>query len=325
MIRVMFSMILLALAGCDRPAAPGGTVVLYSSIDDTYARMACREFEGETGIHVDLVTDSEAAKSTGLVQRLIAEKAKPVADVFWSGDPMRAFKLEVAGVGRIAATSGPARVRVIVYNTKLVAADQVPRRVADLAGPEAAKRACMANPLFGSTSLHAAALLQMMGAEKAGAFFIEFVRNGGRMLASNGEVKRRVSSGEFAFGLTDSDDVAVALGEGKPVGFVVPDQDEGDVGAVLVPAVPVVIHGAPHAEVAERLAAWLAGERMQQVLAESDAEFLPGSSDVKAVLKHLKLERGALKAAAAMTAGTSAEFEAWEHCFLESWVAQQSR
>ncbi len=65
-------------------------VVAYTSVDDIFARPIAEKFEQETGIKVKLVTDTEETKSTGLLNRLIAENKRPRADVFWSGDPIRA-------------------------------------------------------------------------------------------------------------------------------------------------------------------------------------------------------------------------------------------
>ena len=62
------------------------TVVVYTSVDQVYSEPVFRDFEKETGIHVLPVYDVEATKTTGLVNRLIAEKARPQADVFWSGE-----------------------------------------------------------------------------------------------------------------------------------------------------------------------------------------------------------------------------------------------
>src|SRR5512145_2461939 len=68
---------------------PGGeqkTVVVYTSVDQVYSEPVFRAFENETGIRVMPVYDVEATKTTGLVNRLIAEKARPQADAFWSGE-----------------------------------------------------------------------------------------------------------------------------------------------------------------------------------------------------------------------------------------------
>ena len=65
--------------------------------------------------------------------------------------------------------------------------------------------------------MHVAALFEVLGEERTRSFFQGFIANGGKILSSNGEVRRRVSNGEFAVGVTDSDDAAVARTEGAPV------------------------------------------------------------------------------------------------------------
>lgn len=62
------------------------TVIVYTSVDQVYSEPVFAAFEKETGILVMPVYDVEATKTTGLVNRLIAEKARPQADVFWSGE-----------------------------------------------------------------------------------------------------------------------------------------------------------------------------------------------------------------------------------------------
>ena len=67
----------------------------------------------------------------------------------------------------------------------------------DLAKPEFAPHACLANPQFGTTSMHLAALLDHYGEAQIKQFLEDFITNGGSLVASNGEVKRRVGSGEI--------------------------------------------------------------------------------------------------------------------------------
>jgi iron(III) transport system substrate-binding protein len=62
----------------------GKTVIVYTSVDQVYSEPVFRAFEKERGVKVLPVYDVEATKTTGLVNRLIAEKARPQADVFWS-------------------------------------------------------------------------------------------------------------------------------------------------------------------------------------------------------------------------------------------------
>ena len=91
-------LITLATVGwaCDQRATH--EVVVYTSVDDVFARPIAEGFEKETGISVRLVPDTEETKSTGLLNRLIAEKARPQADVFWSGDPVRAAILKARSI-----------------------------------------------------------------------------------------------------------------------------------------------------------------------------------------------------------------------------------
>jgi iron(III) transport system substrate-binding protein len=256
-----------------------------------FARPICEKFERETGIKVRLAPDTEETKSAGLLNRLIAEKDRPQADVFWSGDPVRASILKAKGVSTpyrsAQAKDLPAqysdaeghwtgfscRARVVIYNTTLVKKGREPKSVLDLADERFRGQACLANPLFGTTSMHAAALFARLGDEKAKAFFENFAANGGRILSSNGDVRRRVASGEFAVGLTDSDDYNVARQEGQPVGVVYPDAD--GMGTVIVPNCAVLISGAPHGESGQRFIDFLLTPAVEQALAECEAAQMP--------------------------------------------------
>jgi iron(III) transport system substrate-binding protein len=293
-----------AIFGCNRrqggpenASIDKGKVVVYTSVDEFFAEPICKQFESETGIHVDLVPDTEETKSTGLLNRLIAEKDRPQADVFWSGDPVRAAILKSKGVSTPydspnadglplefsdAAhhwTSFSARARVIIYNTDLVAADQLPTSIYDLADGRFKGQSCMANPLFGTTSMHAAALFQSLGDNDAKKFFQSLVDNDLKILSSNGEVRRRVANGEFAIGLTDTDDVNVAIQEGKPVNFVYPDADS--MGTLLMPNAIVLIAGGPNSENGKEFIDNLLRAETEAALACGEAAQMPLRSGVE--------------------------------------------
>ncbi|HWP40824.1 MAG TPA: hypothetical protein VNL70_07850, partial [Tepidisphaeraceae bacterium] len=87
----------LAAAGAQNAAA-GGRVVLYTSVDEPYVRPIVRRFERQSGISVTLVTDAEAAKTAGLAQRLLAEKDRPRADVYWGNEIFHTINLARQGV-----------------------------------------------------------------------------------------------------------------------------------------------------------------------------------------------------------------------------------
>jgi len=316
-----------------------GEVVVYSSVDDVYVRPVAEMFTRRTGVQVKLVLDAEETKSTGLLNRLLAESARPQADVFWSGDPLRAAVLkhrdlaapfspaEADGLDQRFSdpdhqfTSFSARLRVIIFNRQLLGTNQPPQSIFDLASPRFARRACLANPLFGTTSMHAAALFQVVGAEKATEFFEKLTANGVRMLSSNGEVRRRVSAGDFDIGLTDSDDVNVALNDGQPVGFVLPDQE--GMGTLLVPNATVLLRGAPHAQNGESFVNFLTSAEVEKFLAGSEAAQIPLRQGLTAP-RLFRRELSQIRLMAVDYPKLASEFEALSDGFLEKWTRQQN-
>jgi len=287
MTRLLLACVVIGIIGCDAAE----TVVVYTSVDEVFARPVAERFQDETGTTVHLVPDTEEAKSTGLLNRLIAERERPVADVFWSGDPVRAAVLKSRGIsapyrsplaqGLPAEYSDPdghwtgfsARARVLVYNTTLIPAEQAPRSVLELTDERVRGRGCLANPLFGTTSMHAAALFTTLGDERAKSFFDGFRRNGGRLVSSNGEVRRQVANGTCAIGVTDTDDAAVARREGAPLAVVYPDAD--GMGTLVIPNCAVLIAGAPHPEAARRFIDYLLAPETEEQLARSEAAQMP--------------------------------------------------
>src|SRR5688572_12816680 len=185
-------LVLCGLAACqsaNQSQSTGRTVTIYVSTDRVFSEPVLREYEKRTGVRVNTVYDTEETKSTGLANRLIAEQARPQADVFWSNEPVRTLVLKSRGV--LAAYRSPsaegipsalidpegywtgfsARIRVIAYNTKLVKPDEAPRSIFDLVDPKWRGHVAMADPRFGSTSFHVAALYAMAGDEKMDDFF----------------------------------------------------------------------------------------------------------------------------------------------------------
>lgn len=338
---MLLAVAMLAALGCSRESGPAGSgeVVVYTSVDDVFARPICEKFQRETGIKVQLVPDTEETKSTGLLNRLIAEKARPRCDVFWSGDPIRAAILKSKGISAPYTSHQAAelpklysdpyghwtgfscRARVIIYNRNLVPEGEEPKSVHDLLDQRFKNKACMANPLFGTTSMHAAALFAKLGDDEAKKFFVGFAANGGKLLSSNGEVRRRVAAGEFAVGLTDTDDYNVARLEGKPVGVVYPDAD--GMGTVIVPNCAVLIAGGPNADNGKRFIDCLLTQAVEQALAECEAAQMPVRSGVPVPshvvtldqLKPMEIDYGAL----------ATHLEELTQGFLKQWVDENSR
>ncbi len=261
-------------------------VVVYTSVDQPFSEPIFREFEKRSGLKVLAVYDTEETKSTGVLNRIIAEAQQPQADVFWSGDPVRPFLLVKRGLVEPylspAAASVPAqfkaadgtwtgsaaRARILLVNRQKISPADMPKSVRDLAAAKWRNQTAVANPLFGTTTMHVAALFSAWGDDKARAFLDELKGNGTRIASSNGEVRRLVAAGEVALGLCDTDDAAEALHDGAPVEVVYPDQD--GIGTLVMPTTVVLLKG-PHREAARALVDWLVSADVDKRMAESAA------------------------------------------------------
>jgi iron(III) transport system substrate-binding protein len=266
-------------------------VTAYVSTDRVFSEPVLREYERRSGVKVNAVYDTEETKSTGLANRLIAEKPRPQADVFWSNEPVRTLVLKGRGVlapyrspgaeGIPAVLVDPdgywtgfsARMRVIAYNTKLVAADAAPRSIFDLVDPKWKGQVAMADPRFGSTSFHVAALYALAGDDKMDEFFRQLKANAVRIVDGNSVVRDLVARGDVKVGLTDTDDVNVAIENGQPVAMVLPDKD--GLGVPVMPNMVSLIAGAPHLEDARKLIDYLLSAEVEQQLAQSEAVQIP--------------------------------------------------
>lgn len=277
---------LAPLAAC---SANVRQVVAYTSVDQVFSEPVFQAFERQSGIRVRAVYDTEETKSTGVLNRLIAEAQNPQADVFWSGDPVRPFQLirrnlvepyvspESAGIpDSFKAADGTwtgfaARARVLLANRSAIGHDDPnpPRGIADLGASRWRGQTTIANPLYGTTTMHVGALFSLWGEERTRAFLEQLKANGVRIAASNGEVKRLVAAGEAALGLTDTDDANEARREGADVTLIYPDQDE--LGALVIPTAAVLMRGAPHPETARALIDYLLSADVERQMAESAA------------------------------------------------------
>jgi iron(III) transport system substrate-binding protein len=270
------------------PAGPDSEVVVYASVDQNYSEPVLDAFEEETGIRVRAVYDVEAAKTTGLVNRLLAERTHPVADVWWSGEFAQTIELAGKGVlaphksrsaaGIPAAYASPdglwtgfgGRARVLLVNTDVLAPDEYPVSIFDLADASVDPgRIGMAFPVFGTTATHAAALYAVLGDVEAREYFEQLRERGIKILDGNAQVRDQVVNGQLAFGMTDTDDACGALARGAPVEIIFPDQEYGSMGTLIVPNTVALVDGAPNEGAAKALIDYLLSEKTAIDLLES--------------------------------------------------------
>ncbi len=271
-------------------------VVVYVSEDQVFSEPILMDFEKETGIKVRAVYDTEESKSTGAMNRLIAEKDNPQADVYWANEPIRAEVLKQKGIlvpyvspnaRDIPAefkdpegywTGFSARARVLIVKRDL---RDKPRSILAYTSPRWQGRSVIANPLFGTTTAEIAALFTIWGDRKAEKFMMALKQNGVAVSTSNGESADFVAAGQYDFSLVDSDDAVNRMRQQKEVAMVYPDQGENATGCFIVPNAAMLIRGAPHQEAGKILVDYLLSRETERKLAFADCAQIPLHPDVQ--------------------------------------------
>lgn len=272
-------------------SASAPSVVLYAAQDQVYAEPILRAFEKETGIRVKAVYDSEAVKTVGLANRLLAERRHPQCDVFWGNEEMRTRQLAAQEVFR--ETNGWAafgyRSRRIVINTNRVDSGgarstasatppeksgpawnasraPAPRSLLELTNALWRGKVALAFPQFGTTATHFHALKQLWGEERWLAWCRGLAANKPFVVDGNSVVVKFVGRGEAWVGLTDSDDIAAGQRNGLPVAALPLDAE-----SLLIPNTVAVIRRAPHPDAAQKLFEYLQRGEVAEALVRAGA------------------------------------------------------
>jgi iron(III) transport system substrate-binding protein len=282
------------VVGCN--SDPVNEVVVYVAVDRRHAEPILKQFEEESGVRVRAVYDAEAAKTTGLVNRLLAESGRPQCDVFWNNEIVQT--LQLADRGLLAAYESPAakdipqqfkdpqhrwtaiatRARVIVYNTHHVPSEEVPQSIFELTEPRWKGKVAIANPQFGTTRTHVAALYAVLGRQRAEQYLRDLLANDVRIVDGNAMVKNLVAHADLRaapilVGLTDADDVLAGQSEGEPVAMIWPDQQ--GIGTLHTPTTVCLLEGGPHPAAARQLVDFLCGPGIEKRLTEPGTGYDP--------------------------------------------------
>jgi len=266
------------------------TVVAYASQDEVFAEPIFKDFEKQTGVKVLPVYDSEAVKTVGLANRLLAEASHPQCDVFWNNEELRTRELAARNVFR--ETNGWAllgyRSRRIIVNTNLLPLANAPHCFSDATNEIWRGKMALAYPLFGTTATHFLALRQSWGDAHWQAWCRALAGNKPLLVDGNSVAAKLVATGEAWFGFADSDDIASEIHDGRPV-VELPMCDE----TLIVHNTAGVVRGAPHPAEAQRLFDYLQTREVQDQLVQGQAleSALPGENNSDA---HLKVDWDAL-------------------------------
>jgi iron(III) transport system substrate-binding protein len=303
--------LLLVPAGCERaprqdaasrPAPPAAArLVVYTSVDEVFARAVLEEYTRKSGVRVDAVFDSEAGKTTGFLHRLRREAARPRCDVWWSGEVFGTIELareglldpydspaaaDIPGAWRDAQqrwTGCAARARVLAFDPGRFSADRLPPTWVELVQPDWAARTAIANPQFGTTRGHVAALFAYWGPERARSA-LESLRDAGARLADgNSHAVRLVIARAAEVCWTDTDDVWVNQRRGAALDLVYPRLAD-DLPVMWVPCTVAVVKDGPGGPAAARLVDYLVSAEVELALARSDSRNVPVRVGLRAEL-----------------------------------------
>lgn len=291
---------LLALAGCDNKkiAAKTSQVVVYCSVDSAFAEPILAEFESRTGIVTHRVFDTEAGKTTGLVNKLLAERDRPRADVWWSGEIFGSIQLAASGIlaeykSPVAAdipdmyrdpaglwTAFGLRGRVIAFDPKKTKREDLPKSWGEFVNPKYKDRFRLADPRFGTTRGHMAVLLSLWGRPAMEGYYRGLKANGCKLTDGNAQSVLLLARGVVEIVATDTDDVIVAQARGDSVDMIYPDLDTPDgglktPGTLWIPCSVGLVKNGPHSEAGKKLIDYLISSEVEEKLYASKSHNVP--------------------------------------------------
>lgn len=288
---IVAAIVLSVLSGLHACGTGQKPVVVYTSLDRHLSEPILAAWEDRTGVRLRAVYDVEASKTVGLANRIIAERERPRADVFWNSEVIHTIRLQREGLlavlpDRLLRLRAPGqrskqgywigfagRLRVLIVNHDL--AKTTPSRLDDFTDPRWRRLAAFANPEFGTTGAHFSALFLLWGKDRFQAWVRAMKRNEVLMLPGNAQVRDYVARGGLAFGLTDSDDANAAIESGKSVRMVLPDQGAGRQGTLLIPNTLSILAGAPNPDAAAEFLEYLLSAAVEDRLAAAPGAQIP--------------------------------------------------
>jgi len=251
---------LTVLLGCESRES---SVVMYAAQDRVFAEPVLREFRSLSGIEVRALYDSEATKTVGLANRLIAESGRPQAEVWWSNEEMRTRQLASQGVLEKGWQTFGERRRVWVVRTGSSEWQGKTPRLSGLTNAEWRGRFAMAYPVFGSTTTHMLALRQRWGEGAWKNWCLALAANRPLVVDGNSVVVQLVARGDAVLGLTDSDDVAFAIREGLGVESIPMLDGEG----LVIPNTVAFVSGRHRSAASSNLLTFLSGDTVRDRMA----------------------------------------------------------
>ncbi len=280
------------------PALAADKLVVYSGRAERLIKPVLDEFQSKSGIQVELLSSG----TTELVNRLQAEGDRTPADVFLTNDagslerarelkllrPMNMREVERAIPSQYRASDNSwiglsGRFWIVAYNTALVKPDQI-KSLLDLAQPQWKDK--IAIPNSGSEYLQAgvSVIKATVGDDRTKQFLQGLKANAGtQVYQKSSQIVEAVAKGQVAAGIVNHYYIYrhLAAQPTAPIAAIMPDQQEGGMGAIMNVSGIGVTRASKHVDSAKLLIEFLVAQAGQKLFADLDKEY-PLHPDVKA-------------------------------------------
>jgi len=289
-------MLLAALPAAAQDSAE--TLVVYSGRSEGLIGPILEQFTAETGVQVEV----RYGGTTEMATTILEEGDSSPADVFLSQDAGALGALAAEGRLRLLPSDVLERVparfrsddgywvglsgraRVLVYNTELIAADQLPASILDLTAPQYAGLVGWAPP-NASFQSQVTAMRLLLGEDATRAWLEGMVANGTVTFENNDAIMQAVIDGEIALGLVNH----YYLFEFREQAANAPVDlyyfPGGDLGSLINVAGAGILNTSDQPGLSQRLLLYLLGNTAQTYFSETTSEYplvagIPANPDV---------------------------------------------
>ena len=239
----LFAGMMWGIMGCTDKSKP--TLLVYSDLDRRVVDPLVQQFQKEQqmDVQVKYAEPKTVQSGEGLSSKIREEGSDAQVDAYWANDQEAIWNLQNDGllysIGNESTVqvadkfrepksfwvSIGARVRVLLYNKKLVNSKQIPQSLASLSQEMWKGRCGIADPRTNSSSrFHFLYLLAILKEREVTRLLEKIKGNAVQLLPDENAVVEAVASGKLAWGVVDSDLAKAAMKAKKPVAFVIADQ-----------------------------------------------------------------------------------------------------
>ena len=261
-------------------------LTIYSGREESLIAPLLEKFAQESDVDIDV----RYGDSVDLALLIAEEGSSTPADVFFSQSPgtvgyldsqemLAQLDAEVLDAvdSRFEADDGKwvgitARQRVLVYNTEVVDASDLPNSVLDLTGEQYAGKVALA-PSNASFQDFVTAMRQVMGDDAARDWLEGMAANNSPTYADNSSIVAAVGRGEIPMGLVNHYYNYRALDEDPDQpsrNYVFPGRD---IGALLIASTVSVVEGTDRRDDAARFVEFLLSKQAQEYFSEETFEY----------------------------------------------------